>query len=261
MTLLTHLLPGILLGVALNRCGLCGYGRIRRMLRFRDAQPLRCVMAAVGFGMIFGALLMWLAVIDVDEVRVLPLHGGTIIGGVIAGAALGITGVTPGVSLAAIGSGNAVYGLCGLLGCVAGTAVFRLLHSVAEPVRAVLPASESTLFATTLDHPFVLGGGFAGLACLGAAVLTVSLLLPRTRTHDAEPAPITPPVANVPETLPEETFIASLPEEEPIVIDVAAEEIPEPAADDALSDEEEPPEDNSDDLRELAMLDDGEDPL
>ena len=255
MTLLTHLLPGLLLGVALNRCGLCRYGRIRNMLRLREVRPLRCLLAAIGFGMVFGSLLMWLAVIDVDEVRVLPLHGGTIIGGIIAGLALGSTGVSPGISLAALGSGSAAYGLCGLLGCIAGTAVFRLLDSVAGPIRAVLPASESTVFATTLDHPFMLGGGFAGLACLGAAVLTVSLLLPRGKPGSEEHVPAAVPVETTPETLPEETFVASLPEEEPIVIDVAADAVPEP------EDDEEPPEDDGDSLRELAMLDGNEDQL
>ena len=251
MKLLIYLVPGLLLGTALNRCGLGSITRVRRMLAFRDPRPLRCILLALGTGMVLSALLMWLAVIDVDEVRVLPLHGGTLIGGVIAGIALGLTGLSPGIGIAAMGSGNFVYGLCGILGCIAGAAVVKLSENWMQPVRDLLPASEMTLFATTLDHAFLLDGRFLGLACLGAVIMVASLLLPRRRiaeedTAEAEPAPVAAPE---PETLPEDTFVATLPEEEAIVIDTAA------AQETDVPENEEPPEDDEESIRELALID------
>lgn len=251
MKLLIYLVPGLLLGVALNRCGFGSLRRVRRMLAFRDVRPLRCLLLALGTGMALSALLMWLAVIDVDEVRVLPLHGGTLIGGVIAGLALGLTGISPGTSITAMGSGNFVYGLCGVMGCLTGAAALQLLEEWVQPVRDWLPASEMTLFATTLDHPFLLDGRFLGLACLGAVIMVASLLLPRRRiaeedTAEAEPAPVAAPE---PETLPEDTFVATLPEEEAIVIDTA---VPE---EQNTEENEEPPEDDEESIRELALLD------
>ena len=40
MKLLIYLVPGLLLGVALNRCGFGSLCRVRRMLAFRDLRPL-----------------------------------------------------------------------------------------------------------------------------------------------------------------------------------------------------------------------------
>lgn len=251
MRLLIYLLPGLLLGMASCRSGLASSPDVRRMLAGRRTQSLRCVLAAVGFGMLMTSLLSWLAVIDVDKTRVFALSGRLILGALIAGLSLGLTGCTPGVCLAQLGGGRFVEALCGVLGTVTGAAVFRMLGGVPDALTGWLPGRAVTLFRTTLDKPWLVQGGFGGVACIGGAFLLLSLLLPRRR--EAEAIPDAPPAMSPPpppDDLPAETFVAALPDEEPIIVDTAADE---DASDDDMP--EEPPEDDEDALRELALLD------
>ena len=250
MRLLIYLLPGLLLGMASCRSGLASSQGVRRMLAGRRTKPLRCVLAAFGFGMLMTALLSWLAVIDVDKTHVFALSGRLIAGGLLAGLSLGLTGCTPGVCMAQLGGGRFIEGLCGVLGTVTGVAVFRMLGDAPDALDSWLPGSAVTLFRTTLDKPWLVQGGFGGVACIGAAFLLLSLLLPRHRAAEAIPdAPANVPPPPPPDDLPAETFVAALPEEEPIIIDTAA----DGDADEDLPDE--PPEDDEDSLRELALLD------
>ena len=46
---------------------------------------LRTVLGFLGWGSIMVSFLSWLAVLDVDLLAVSALHGGVLIGGVIAG--------------------------------------------------------------------------------------------------------------------------------------------------------------------------------
>jgi len=254
MKLLIYLVPGLLLGMALQRCGLGSATRVRRMLAWRDLRPLRCLLAAIGFGMLMTAFLSWLAVIDIDETPVLPLDGGVVIGGLIVGVSLGLTGCSVGVCLAEAGGGRMLHGLSGLLGAAVGVVVFRLLGDTPQAIDTLLPGGRLTLFRTTLDKPWLLDGSFLGVGCAGALLLVVSVVLPRRGGQPEPEEDAAPPVqeAAAPETLPADAFIATLPEEEPMVVDTAMNPPEEEA--------EEPPEDDEESLRELALLDGGEEP-
>ncbi len=256
MRLLIYLLPGLLLGMAMHCAGLSSPLNVRRMLAGRRMASLRCTLAAMGFGMLLTALLSWLAVIDIDGTHVMAVNGRLIAGALIAGLALGLTGCSPGVCIAQLGGGRFIEGLCGVLGVITGAAVFRMLGDAPEVLNDLLPGKAMTLFRTTLDKPWLFPGSFGGAACIGAAFLLVSLLLPREKHAEAVPAEQSVPSAPPPpDALPSETFVAALPEEEPIVIDTSADD----AAADELPDhdqpDEEPPEDDEDALRELAILD------
>lgn len=251
MRLLIYLLPGLLLGMAMHCAGLSSPLSVRKTLAGRRMASLRCVLAAMGFGMLLTALLSWLAVIDIEDTCVMAVNGRLIAGALIAGVALGLTGCSPGVCIAQVGGGRFIEGLCGVLGVITGAAVFRMLGDAPELLNNWLPGRAKTLFRTTLDKPWLFPGSFAGVACIGAAFLLISLLLPREKHAEAAPAePSVPSAPPPPDALPAETFVAALPEEEPIVIDTAADD----ASADALPDDE-PPEDDEDSLRELAILD------
>ena len=71
---------GLVLGMAVQRMGLTCRERLRQTAALRDRQTLRVLLMSLGLSTLLASLLMWLAVIDVDELRVVSLHGGTVEG-------------------------------------------------------------------------------------------------------------------------------------------------------------------------------------
>ena len=74
---------GLLLGWTLQRCGLPRPCDVQRLLSLRQPRQTRTLITALGFTIVLAAGLGWLAVLDVDHFRVLPLHGGTILGALL----------------------------------------------------------------------------------------------------------------------------------------------------------------------------------
>ena len=179
---------GLLLGMILQRAGLTSHDGGQAAAGFLSRPHARTVLYALGLGMVFNALLCYLAVTDVELLDVRPLDSTLLLSGVLFGAAAGLCGATPATLLAGLGGGRFVESLCGLLGCAAGALLVRLL-----PVR-LLPdlfsPVEGTLFRLTLTDPFLFGGAFASLACAGVLVCVCALLI--------RPRPASPPAADPP---------------------------------------------------------------
>ena len=74
---------GLLLGWTLQRCGLPRPCDVQRFLSLRQPRQTRTLITALGFTIVLAAGMGWLAVLDVDHFRVLPLHGGTILGALL----------------------------------------------------------------------------------------------------------------------------------------------------------------------------------
>lgn len=270
---------GLLLGMAVQRLGLTERERVTGALALRSRSVVKALLYALGVGMMLVAFLGWLAVIDVDDLVVTPLNGGVILGGVIFGAAAGLTGMTPGTALAMTGGGRALEGLCGVAGCLAGAALWHFAAPVADVLRGWIPETGQTLFRVTLTEPYLLAGGFLGLGCLGAVVWVLGAAV-RPEVVEAPEPPVEEPAAPAEELeepaaeepvsteasdVREDTFVAILPGEEPVVVDTAeAEEASDKEDDQTMktSDEaqqpetertEEPaPEENAPDLEALA---------
>ena len=214
---------GLVLGMAVQRMGLTCRERLRQTAALRDRQTLRVLLMSLGLSTLLASLLMWLAVIDVDELQVVPLHSGTVLGGLIFGAVVGWTGQTPGSAAAGVGGDRFFEGVCGAAGCLAGAALLPAVQGVFTPIRSLLPESGLTWFRVTLDKPYLFAGGFLGQGCVGFLLLTLSLCIRRERPVSApteKPAP-PPPVSDHPEDVREDTVIATLPGEEPVVVDMA----------------------------------------
>ena len=246
----TLLIPGVLgllLGLTLRWTRLSDPVQLRRALAFRVCHAARSLLQAVGAGMALTAGLMWLAVIDVDEVAVLPLSAGTLAGGLVFGAAAALAGFTPLTAFAGLTGRHALSALCTLAGCLAGTLLLPLLEGPLAALQGLPPRSDATLFRVTLDEPWLLGGGFLGQGCAGLLLMAIAACIPSNRCapapsdapEEAAPtgdAPADPPalaedaplllLPAPPETAPEETFVALLPGEEPLVVDTAAGEVP-----------------------------------
>lgn len=279
-----YVLPGViglLLGLTLRWTQLCRPGALRAALALRVSHALRSLLYFLGAGMALTALLMWLAVIDVDSVVVLPLSLGTLLGGTISGAAIALSGYTPLTAFAGVGSARPPEALCTLAGCLTGTLLLPLLDAPLSALQGLPPLSAATLFRTTLDEPFLLGGGFLAQGCAGALLMAIAICIPSNRPTAAEPAapslptplpeeagaslPVEPDEISgplpllpapqeptpsedpaPPEAAPEDAFIALLPGEEPLVVDTALDDeaetdATEPAA--PVNDDPESPED------------------
>lgn len=247
-----YLLPGIcglLTGIVLRWTGLSGPDGLQRMWGLRRSAQLRSALYAVGASIALTALLSWLAVIDVDRIAVLPLHGGVLLAGAVFGAASGLCGFTPLTAFAGLGgprpgqSRHALEALCTMAGCFAGTLLLPALAGVFGKLAALPPQSDATLFRITLDEPWLLGGGFTGHAMIGGVLMLIAACIPRprvkiltdeelqARASRSEPdEPLLPPADEAaddasavpdPEDAPAGTFVALLPGEEPLVVDTA----------------------------------------
>lgn len=234
MEILAGGVVGLLFGIAVQRCGLTDRSEVSAAIALRRRSLTRRVLMLLGWGCVLTALLGWLAVIDVDTLIVIPLHGGTIVGGVIFGAAAALTGLLPGTAPAIMGGGRFLEGLCGAAGCLCGAFLLPNLTPVFRQVRTLIPDVTSTLFQVTLDEPYLFGGGFLAQGCLGAVLMALALIIspdppaPVPETAPPAPEPEPQPVSTEPEDVMEDTVIALLPGEEPVVVDTAAPEDAQP---------------------------------
>lgn len=282
-----YILPGILgllLGLTLRWTRLCRPDALRTALALRISHALRSLLYLLGAGMALTALLMWLAVIDVDGIVVVPLSAGTLAGGAVFGVAVALAGYTPLTAFAGVGGGRPLQALCTLAGCLAGTLLLPLLEAPLTALRSLPPQSATTLFRTTLDEAYLLGGSFLGQGCAGLLLMVIAACIPSNRRQTApaeeeapvpeespaeaplpeepapllllpapeeEPAPLllsapeeepAPPDAPAVQEAAEETFVALLPGEEPLVVDTALDEDADSPPEEPESD---PPEDEA----------------
>lgn len=229
--ILTGGMTGLLMGIALQRCALTDRHGLAAAMALNNAPLTRRFLMMLGLATLLTAFLGWLAVIDVDTLVVLPLHAGTLLGGVIFGAAAGITGFLPGTVPAVVGGGHLLEGLCAAVGCIAGALLLPILQPLFQRIQGLFFLSDATIFRVTLDKPFLLPGGFLGQGCLGILLMFAALLIPVTSSQpvkSAAPEISAPaePLSTDAEDIQADTVIALLPGEEPVVVDTALPDTP-----------------------------------
>lgn len=176
-----YLLPGILgllLGLVLHWTGLSRPQGLRSAIGLRRSHALRSALQTLGLLLALAALLMWLAVIDVDEIAVLPVTSGVLLGSALFGMAASWCGFTPLTAFTGLGGGPFAEAICTVAGGFLGALLLPVLQGIPALSRPLLSA---TLFRTTLDEPFLLGGGFLGQACAGALLMAIALCIPSNR--------------------------------------------------------------------------------
>lgn len=210
-----YLIPGmlgLLAGLLLHWAGFDQPGGLRSALGLRRSLTLRSGLSALGYAIAGSAALIWLAVIDVDDLITLPADWYTLLGGLLFGVSAALCGFTPSTAFAGL-SAAPLEALCTLAGLALCT--FFLPEGIAQtaPAPALLP-----------------------LGCAGLLLAAVALCIPNPKSKalpepDATPEPVSD--APDPESAPEETFVAVLEGEEPLVVDtsVESEEPEEPSAD------------------------------
>lgn len=235
-------LCGLLLGLAAQLGGYTRPEGLKSALGWRRGASIKTLLYALGLSMAMVALLCWLAVLDVDDIEVLPLSGGVLLGAALAGIAAGWLGYLPWTALGGVGGGRTLEALCVAAGCLLGAWGMELLPTVADGALALPPHSGATLFQMTLDEPYLLGGGFLSQGCVGLALMVAALCMPMPKAEDVpeSAAAPTPPLAlpPAPEEAREETFIALLPNEEPLIVDTTAEDQTEAGAEEAAEEAE-----------------------
>lgn len=270
-----YVLPGVLgllVGLLLHWAGFSRQEGLRHALGLRRSIPLRSGLTAVGWAMAVTALLCWLAVIDVDTIEVLPLSAGVLLGGAVLGIAAGLCGFTPSTAFAGLGAELSLEPLCTLAGAALTTLLLPSLDGALSPLRQAAPYSAATLFQVTLDEPFLLSGGFLGQGCAGLVLVAIAIcipspkpvilsddaVLPAAEEESAPPAvseESAPEALPAPEDAPEETFVAILPGEEPLVVDTELDEeagdepSPSESEDAEAPDEPEPSPDEPDEIK------------
>lgn len=219
-------MAGLALGIAGQRLHLHRRDELRCAVGLLAPGLLRALLLTLGVGAMLTALMMWLAVIDVDTVAVLPLDSGTLIGGVLFGTALGWSGLAPGTSGMLLGAGRFLEGLCAVAGCVAGSLLLPYMESIFATLRSWLQGTGKTWFQVTLDEPFLFAGGFLGQGCIGLAIAAAALCIRRAHEEPPapEPAPPMPHTSAEPEAVQEDAVVVSLPGEEPVVVDTGEED-------------------------------------
>lgn len=208
-------LTGLLLGLAMQSAGLTDARKFQNLTALRRNDMLKMTLAFLGFGALMTAGLGWLAVLDVDLLAVRPLDGATLLGGVLAGAAVWLCGLTPGTALGSIGGGRLWESLCAVAGCFVGALALPWVAGWAQPLHN-MPWSQATLFRVTLDSPYLLPGGFLGLGILGVVWLALAAYVPMARAEREEPAK---------ERRPEERHEEERDEQIPVLGVMAGEEI------------------------------------
>ena len=266
-----YLIPGLLgllTGLLLHWGKFSRAEGLRCALGLRRSLELRTALTALGWGVMLTALLMWLAVIDVDRVEVLPLTLGGLLGGAVFGICAGLCGFTPTTAFA--GLPRSLEALCVIAGCFAGALLSPVLSGLLAPLHR--PWLDVTLFEVTLDEPFLFSGGFAGLGALGALLAVWGLCIPSPQpvivpdeaiaeraAATEEPRVETQLSADQPNAeessdlsdAPAETVVAILEGEEPLIVDTALDEASQ-SAEEAAPDES----DKSDDPAESDEADD-----
>ena len=207
-----YLIPGmlgLLAGLVLHWAGLDHPGRLRTALALRrghsrNSSPLRSSLAALGYAIAGAAGLIWLAVIDTDDLLAIPADWYTALGGLLFGVSAGVCGFTPSTAFAGLAAAP-LEALCALAGLTLGTFFLPEGTAQAAPIPDLL-----------------------ALGCAGILLAVIALCIPNPKAAPLpEPveAPDPMPVDNAPdlESAPEETFVAVLEGEEPLVVDTAEE--------------------------------------
>ncbi|MBT7670276.1 MAG: YeeE/YedE family protein, partial [Bdellovibrionales bacterium] len=126
------LLTGMLFGVALYKVGAVRYSRVVGMITLRDCKVMKFAFTAIAFtSMVYGlAAIMGVASSWNLVPRVMPFTGWShLIGGVIFGTTMAVTGYCPGACMARFGHAAGIHRFAPI-SAIIGLFVGILIYSV-----------------------------------------------------------------------------------------------------------------------------------
>jgi uncharacterized membrane protein YedE/YeeE len=126
------LILGVAFGFALNKAGLTKYHKIVNVFRFTDMAVLKFMMTALVVSM---SGLYTLRALDLVTFPNVPSTyiAGNLIGGLIFGVGMALSGYCPGTCAAGSGEGKLDYLIPGVLGFLVGAALYGLTYQDVFP--------------------------------------------------------------------------------------------------------------------------------
>ncbi len=164
------LVVGFFFGWLLQRAGLSHYDRIVNVFRFRDLAVLKfllsaLVTAAVGIRSLQSLGLAVTVPIPTTHVA------GNLVGGLIFGVGMAISGFCPGTVAAGAGEGRLDYVIPGGLGLYSGAVAFGLLYPRIMPALSSVSAGDVTFADLLHVEPWLVVVLFTELALITFYVL------------------------------------------------------------------------------------------
>ena len=126
------LILGIFFGFALNKAGLTKYHKIVNVFRFTDMAVLKFMMTALVVSMTGLYALRGLGLVTFPAPPATYLVGN-LIGGLIFGVGMSLSGYCPGTCAAGAGEGKMDYVVPGLLGFLTGAVIYGLTYQAVFP--------------------------------------------------------------------------------------------------------------------------------
>jgi len=126
-TYLIALILGVCFGFALNKAGLTKYHKIVNVFRLSDLAVLKFMMTALIVSMAGLYLLRGLGLVVFPKVPATYI-AGNLIGGLIFGVGMALSGYCPGTCAAGSGEGKLDYLIPGMLGFLVGAALYGLAY-------------------------------------------------------------------------------------------------------------------------------------
>jgi uncharacterized protein len=132
--MIAPLVIGFAFGWILQRSGLSRYDRIANVFRFRDLTVMRFLMSALVTAAMGTAILRGYGDAPVPVPATYAL--GNVVGGIVFGVGMALSGFCPGTIAAGAGEGRLDYLVPGALGLLAGAVVYGLGYERVMPILA-----------------------------------------------------------------------------------------------------------------------------
>lgn len=135
--LIIALVVGVFFGISLNKAGLTKYHKIVNVYRFTDMTVLKFMMTALVVSMSGLYALRGLGLVTFPNVPATYIVGN-LIGGIIFGFGMALSGYCPGTAAAGAGEGKLDYLIPGLFGFLVGAVIYGLTYDQVFPVISAL---------------------------------------------------------------------------------------------------------------------------
>jgi uncharacterized membrane protein YedE/YeeE len=160
------LVLGVGFGFALNKAGLTRYHKIVNVFRLTDLAVLKFMMSGLVVAMVSLYALRGLGLVEFPAVPATYV-AGNLIGGLIFGVGMAAAGFCPGTCAAGAGEGRLDYLIPGVLGFLAGAAIYGLIYPQVFPAIVAIGNYGNVVAAQLFNvSDWLLIGLFAVMAVL-----------------------------------------------------------------------------------------------
>jgi hypothetical protein len=167
MNTVAPLLVGFAFGWLLQKAGLSRYERIVNVFRFRDLAVLKFLLSALVTAAIGIRVLQSLGLATTSVPIPATYLAGNMLGGVVFGVGMALSGFCPGTVAAGAGEGRLDYLIPGGLGLYTGAVVYGLAYERVMPVLSGWGRAGNPTFSDLLHvEPWLVIVMFAEVACL-----------------------------------------------------------------------------------------------